>query len=677
MPIDQKKLTLLLVERYTSKKLEYSLTVVNKSENILQAYLREIDLQQLLIEGKDWDVYVADKSGERIRLHSNSMELELLFFLKDGKMLAPFTTNNGNLSFKSQLPRLITKVEQINFINNDSIGIKGYMVNPLRLNQTSNINSTMVFSTIDDDYSFTVPLKLVDHDSLVKVNRNGDFHFSPIGYEALVPINSLISSTSEAVKFKATIEVSYSNNYGIVTTDTSPIMYKSLDFKKKSLIKKVNGKQKKLISITRTQKARYLTFEIYNYDFNNQIKAKTKEKLVFIKRHSMIKELYKKAFYWMGMLPANKKIVVFESFLGKQFSDNPRAIFEYLQDYHHAYQCYWSVDKKCLHNFQDKNLNCIRRFSIKWLFIMPRARFWVTNSRMPLWLPKPKHTIYLQTWHGTPLKRLAADMEEVHMPGTTAENYKKNFIKEAKNWDYLVSPNAYSTEIFRRAFQFDKAVLETGYPRNDFIVNHNNKETTRKLATEHGIPLNKKVILYAPTWRDNQFYAKGKYSFDIKLDLELMKEKLGEDYVILFRLHYLISENLDLSPYEGFVYDFSNHEDIRELYLMADILMTDYSSVFFDYGNLQRPMIFYVYDIEQYRDNLRGFYFDFVKEAPGPLVRTTEEVIETVKKLETDGFKLSTKFDLFYEKFCYLESGDTSRKVVEKIFPEIKKRTGH
>lgn len=668
--IDQNPFTLLFIERYTTKKKEYPLSVVNKSENTLQACLTEMNLQQLLMEGKDWDVYVTfvtNHSSERIRLSSNFMELELLFFLKDDKMLAPFTTVNGNISFKSQLTRLITKVEQIDFINKDSIGIKGYVVNPLCLEQPADLKRSLVFSTNDNEYAFKVPLEIVDRDELSKVYRRRDDHFLPIGYEAVVPIEALLSNKSEAITLKARIEISYSEDNRKVTTETSPLKLKSPHFTKKSLVKKVNGKKKR-ISISRTKKARQLNIKIYEYDFKNDMKAKMKGKLVFIKRHPIVKKIYKKAFYGIGMLPANKKIVVFESFLGKQFSDNPRAIYEYLQDHHYPYKLYWSMDKKYLHNFQGKNLNCIRRFSIKWLFIMPRARFWVTNSRMPLWLPKPKQTIYLQTWHGTPLKRLATDMDEVYMPGTTAENYKKNFVKEVKNWDYLISPNAYSTEIFRRAFQFDKEVLETGYPRNDFICNHNNKETIEKLKTDYGIPLHKKVILYAPTWRDNQFYGKGKYRFDIHLDLDLMQEKLGENYIILFRLHYLISENLDLTPYEGFAYDFSNHEDIRELYLMADILITDYSSVFFDYGNLKRPMIFYVYDLDQYRDHLRGFYFDFEQVAPGPLVKTTEEVIQTVKEMEADGFPLSTKFDLFYGNFCYLECGDSTRKVVEEIF---------
>jgi CDP-glycerol glycerophosphotransferase len=125
---------------------------------------------------------------------------------------------------------------------------------------------------------------------------------------------------------------------------------------------------------------------------------------------------------------------------------------------------------------------------------------------------------------------------------------------------------------------------------------------------------------------------------------------------------------LDLSAYNGFAYDTSQHEDIRELYLLADLLITDYSSVFFDYGNLRRPMIFFVYDIESYRDKLRGFYFDFEKEAPGPLVKKTEEVIAEVRQIEKSSPKLPESFESFYQKFCYLEDGKASQRVVEEVF---------
>jgi CDP-glycerol glycerophosphotransferase len=383
-----------------------------------------------------------------------------------------------------------------------------------------------------------------------------------------------------------------------------------------------------------------------------------------IKKKGLIKRLYKKVFSLVGMLPADHKLVMFESFLGKQYSCNPRAIYEYLQTNHPEYKLIWSVDKRYADDFKQKNLPYIERFSVKWLFHMARARYWVSNSRLPLWIPKPAHTIYLQTWHGTPLKKLAMDMEEVHMPGTSTEKYKDNFFKESRNWDYLISPNRYSTEIFKRAFQFDKKMIESGYPRNDYLLQFNNEKSINQVKSRLKLPLDKKILLYAPTWRDNEFYGKGRYKFDVKLDLEKMQEELGDEYIIILRMHYLISENLELSSFKGFAYNFSHHEDIRELYLISDQLITDYSSVFFDYANLKRPMIFFAYDIASYRDQLRGFYFDFEKEAPGPIVKTTDQVIEQVNHLE----KQPVNYQDFHQTFCYLEEGMSSERVVKAVF---------
>jgi len=380
-------------------------------------------------------------------------------------------------------------------------------------------------------------------------------------------------------------------------------------------------------------------------------------------------KIYKLIFTIAGaILPKDKHLIIFESFLGKQYSDSPRAIYEYMAVNYPDYRMYWSADRRNIRQFNQNDVLVVRRFSIKWLFLMNRAKYWVTNSRLPLWIPKPKKTIYLQTWHGTPLKRLATDMDEVHMPGTDTEQYKQNFTKEAQKWDYLVSPNAYSSEIFKRAFRFDKTMIESGYPRNDFLINANEAATIAEIKERCQLSADKKIILYAPTWRDNQFYGRGKYKFDIQMDLERMKNELGEDYIIVLRLHYLIAENIDLSAYEDFVYDFSFHGDIRELYLIADLLITDYSSVFFDYANLRRPMLFYVYDIEDYRDNLRGFYFDFESKAPGPLVKTTKGIIQEIRNIEQFGFKPSAITAEFYETFCYLEDGNASERVVEEVF---------
>lgn len=375
--------------------------------------------------------------------------------------------------------------------------------------------------------------------------------------------------------------------------------------------------------------------------------------------------IYKMLFTVMGMLiKKHNKVIIFESFLGKQFSDNPRAIYEYLLDNYPDYRMYWSVERKSVYKLKEHNIKIVKRFSFKWMYLMNRAKFWVTNSRLPLWIPKPKDTVYIQTWHGTPLKKLAVDIDEVRMPGTSTEKYKENFVMEAKKWDYLISPNEYSTEIFKKAFKFEKEIVESGYPRNDYLINENNENVIERIKIETNLPVDKKVILYAPTWRDNQFYGRGRYKFDLQMDLNLLKEKLSNEYIIVLRLHYLIAENLNLTDYEGFVYDLSFHEDIRELYLVADLLITDYSSVFFDYAILKRPMIFYVYDIEEYRDNLRGFYFNIEKHAPGPLVKNTEELIREIKKLNR-GYIFDEKINAFNKNFSYLEDGQASERVIK------------
>ncbi len=377
----------------------------------------------------------------------------------------------------------------------------------------------------------------------------------------------------------------------------------------------------------------------------------------------------KNIFWLLGViLPKKQNVIVFESFFGKQYSDNPRAIYEYLLERNSEYEMYWSFDKKYITKYKDKDIKYVKRFSLKWLFVMTRAKFWVNNCRLPSWIPKPKNTNYVQTWHGTPLKKLATDIEEVYMAGTETSKYKREFLKEAQKWDYLISPNEYSTKIFSNAFSYKKEIIETGYPRNDFLLNCNNKETRSEIKRKLILPKDKKVILYAPTWRDNQFYTQGKYKFALQLDLHRMREELEGEYVILLRLHYLIAEHINLTDFQGFVFDVSNYEDIRELYLVSDILITDYSSVFFDYANLKRPILFFVYDIEEYRDNLRGFYFDFENKAPGPLLKSNDEILNEIVKIEKNGFIPSRKYLDFYKKFCYLEDGKASERVVKEVF---------
>ena len=369
--------------------------------------------------------------------------------------------------------------------------------------------------------------------------------------------------------------------------------------------------------------------------------------------------LYRKVFIKTKM---KENLVFFESFLGKSYSDNPKYIYEYLINNNMGYKCVWSVrEKKDIPG----NPIQVKRFSLRYYYYLARAKYWVSNIRLPKSLDKREGNVYLQTWHGTPLKTLVFDQKDIY---SADPKYKENFYIQSRRWDYLNSPNQYSSDIFRSAFKFDKEMLEFGYPRNDILYQKDTKESIRGLKEKMGIPLDKKTILYAPTWRDDEFYSRGNYKFTLKLELDKMQANLGDEYIILLRTHYHIANRLDVSEYEGFVYDFSRYDDIAELYLASDILITDYSSVFFDYANLKRPILFYTYDLEKYRDNLRGFYFDMEKEVPGPLLMTTDEVVDAVINIEDIKDSYRETYGQFYNKFCQWDDGNASENTVKKVF---------
>ena len=182
------------------------------------------------------------------------------------------------------------------------------------------------------------------------------------------------------------------------------------------------------------------------------------------------------------------------------------------------------------------------------------------------------------------------------------------------------------------------------------------------------LPKDKKVILYAPTWRDDESYDIGKVRFNLKLDLDNLKESLSDEYIVLIRTHYFIANNLDLSRFEGFVFDVSKYEDIAELYLVSDILITDYSSVFFDFANLKRPILFYTYDLDKYSNMLRGFYMDIHTEVPGPLLYTTDEVVDAIRNIDSVNIQYHDRYEEFYERFCSIDDGNASKRIVEKIW---------
>jgi len=357
--------------------------------------------------------------------------------------------------------------------------------------------------------------------------------------------------------------------------------------------------------------------------------------------------------------------VFFESFHGRSYSDSPKYIYQHMIENNMNYKYIWCVND---HTDIPGNPIKIKRFSLRYYYYLAKSKYWVSNSRFPNDTVKREEHVYVQTWHGTPLKRLAGDMENVLMPGTNVEKYKRNFYNETQRWDYLVSPNAYSTNIFEQAFWFDRNIIESGYPRNDILYNKNSDEDIVAVKRKLGIPNEKKVILYAPTWRDDEYYGKGKYKFTLALDLQKMQECLGDEYIVLLRMHYFIASQMDVSDVQGFAFDVSDYEDIGELYLISDMLITDYSSVFFDYAHLKRPILFYTYDLDKYRGQLRGFYFDMEEEVPGPLLKTTDEVIEAIGDIGHVQTEYQNKYDEFHNTYCLWDHGDASSAVVKEVF---------
>ncbi len=272
------------------------------------------------------------------------------------------------------------------------------------------------------------------------------------------------------------------------------------------------------------------------------------------------------------------------------------------------------------------------------------------------------------------MKRLGLDIKDVVMPDTDTERYRHNFTQEANRWDYLLSPNAYSSKIFQSAFGYQGKILETGYPRNDCLIDPIAQvETPDQIRKKLGILTQQKVILYAPTWRDNEFFKKGSYRFRNHFPFDEMLEQDSE-VVVLLRTHYLVGESIDLSAYNHRVIDCSHYTDIRDLYLIADLLITDYSSVMFDYAFLNRPMIFYMYDYDTYKHDIRGFYFNPEKELPGPIVKTPAQLKAAINLFFQYPTLIDEKYYQFKDKYCIENHSLAAKVVVDTIIGEEKLR---
>ena len=369
------------------------------------------------------------------------------------------------------------------------------------------------------------------------------------------------------------------------------------------------------------------------------------------------------------------KLCVFEVFNGRVYSDSPKAIYlAMLEDEKYKdFRFVWAFadPDKFKYLEQNRNTSVVRYNSKEYMKTYAKAKYWFTPSRLPDYIVPKEDQKYVQFWHGTPLKRLGFDIEVKGKNALhTVSEWQHLYEYDASRYSYLVTPSRFTSEKLTSAFNLkklgkDKCIIETGYPRNDALFKFDDKYVA-DIRKEIGIPEDKKVILYAPTWRDNQYATGVGYSYALALDLDRMKDELGDEYVVLFRTHYLISKALDLSQYEGFIYNVSSYSDVNDLYIVSDMIITDYSSVFFDYANLERPMLFYMYDLDDYKNNMRDFYIE-LKELPGPVVKTEDELYSEIKNIGSYWETYKKRYDAFRAKYNYLDDANAAKRVLDII----------
>ncbi len=366
--------------------------------------------------------------------------------------------------------------------------------------------------------------------------------------------------------------------------------------------------------------------------------------------------------------------VIFNSFNGKNYSDTPKAVYEYMLNNpeYKNYRFIWVFSDPEKYEFLKENPRTyiVKNKSKRYERALASAKYWICNYRIYDYIFPKKNQQYVQCWHGTPLKRLGYDIGHSNNAMNSEQEIKYKYKSDAERFTYILSPSPFATDKFATAWNLNETgqrdkIIEVGYPRNDYLINYTEEEVIA-LKEELDIPIDKKVLLYAPTWRDNQHTAGVGYVYETQVNFDRLREELSDEWVILFRAHYLVANSFDFDAYKGFVYNVSNYDDISRLYVVSDMLITDYSSVFFDYANLQRPILFYMYDKEYYGEDLRGFYLD-LDELPGPIVEKEDELIEKLTTVD-EWFAFDEKYEAFNEKFNKLDDGKASERFAKRVF---------
>ncbi len=341
--------------------------------------------------------------------------------------------------------------------------------------------------------------------------------------------------------------------------------------------------------------------------------------------------------------------VYFESFYGRTAADNPLAIDRVVARDLPDVRRYWSVTDRSV-AVPDGAVPLVE-YSREWWRVRAEARVYVVNDWLRWTHRRRQHQHVLQTWHGTMLKRLALDRAD-HTP-------RQRFaaVRQGWRWHALLAQNRFSADIFRSAYAFRGPIWETGYPRNDVLRDEARAAHVRRTLR---LDPDDQVVLYAPTWRDNR---PGLVNY---LDLPGVAEALPRGHVLLVRGHTRTlahGETLD-GPR---LLDVTTYPDVADLMLVADVLVTDYSSVMFDFAGTGKPMVFFTPDLDEYSESVRGFYFDLRADAPGPVVETRDDLLAAVEAADGDRPRYAAKYAAWQEKFTPYDDGHAAARVVKRM----------
>ncbi|MFB6990241.1 CDP-glycerol glycerophosphotransferase family protein [Streptomyces sp. NPDC056304] len=397
--------------------------------------------------------------------------------------------------------------------------------------------------------------------------------------------------------------------------------------------------------------------------FHDQLLIDCASVLTAAERGPRGKRLLREAYRGRRSMPL-RDTVLYSSFDGRQYSDSPRAIHEEVARRGTGLEQLWVVRDQQARI--PKGATAVEHGSAAWHEALASSRHIVTNTQLPEWFERREGQCVVQTWHGTPLKRIGLDLA-----GTARANaaYIATIEQRARQWSLLVSPNRFSTPVLRRSFGYRGEVLECGYPRNDLFHAADRTKVASAVRERLGIREGRRIVLYAPTWRDDRPQGGGRYALDLRLDLAVAERELGSDTVLLVRRHYLVTDHLPDSG-SGFVRDVSRYGDVGELMLISDALVTDYSSLMFDFAQTGRPMLFHTYDLAHYRDTLRGFCFDFETRAPGPLIPGSAGLVEALRDPERATRGHAQAYEAFRRDFCDLDDGHAAAAVVDRMLRE-------